>query len=269
MTRRPSANSAKLHLELAHALADQSAKAILPHFRKPIPVDNKAAGRDFDPVTQADQAAERAISRIISKRCPDHGIIGEEFGSVRPDARFQWVIDPIDGTRGFITGTPMWGTLIGLLDGGEPVLGVMNQPYTGERFWTDGAASFFKGPSGRAKRLSTRACKRTSDALVMTTNPELFAKGAEMDAFMRVRSETRMTRYGGDCYAYCMLASGFVDVIVETGLKTYDVAALIPIVENAGGRFTSWNGGPATNGGQIVASGDPALHERVLKLLNR
>jgi myo-inositol-1(or 4)-monophosphatase len=232
-------------------------------------VDNKAAGRDFDPVTLADQAAERAIARILSKRCPDHGIIGEEFGSVRPEARFQWVIDPIDGTRGFIMGTPMWGTLIGLLEDGEPVLGIMNQPYTGERFWTDGVASFFKGPSGRAKRLATRPCKRMGDALVMTTNPELFAKGAEMDAFLRVRSETRMTRYGGDCYAYCMLASGFVDVIVETGLKTYDVAALIPIVENAGGRFTSWDGGPATDGGQIVACGDPALHDKVLKLLNR
>jgi myo-inositol-1(or 4)-monophosphatase len=269
VTRRPAAHSAKLHLELAHALADQSAKAILPHFRKAIPVDNKAVGRDFDPVTQADEAAERAIVRILSKRCPDHGIIGEEFGTVRPDARFQWVIDPIDGTRGFIMGTPMWGTLIGLLEDGDPILGIMNQPYTGERFWTDGVTSFFKGPSGRAKRLATRPCKRMGDALVMTTNPELFAKGAEMEAFVRVRSETRMTRYGGDCYAYCMLASGFVDVIVETGLKTYDVAALIPIVEKAGGRFTSWDGGPATDGGQIVASGDPALHERVLKLLNR
>ena len=217
MTRRPAAHSAKLHLELAHALADQSAKAILPHFRKVIPVDNKAAGRDFDPVTQADQAAERAIVRILSKLCPDHGIIGEEFGTVRPDARFQWVIDPIDGTRGFIMGTPMWGTLIGLLEDGEPILGIMNQPYTGERFWTDGVTSFFKGPSGRAKRLATRPCKRMGDALVMTTNPELFAKGAEMDAFLRVRSETRMTRYGGDGYAYCMLASGFVDVSGETG----------------------------------------------------
>jgi histidinol-phosphatase len=268
VTRRP-APSARLHLELAHALADQSAKAILPHFRKPIPVDNKAAGRDFDPVTQADQAAERAIVRLITKRCPDHGIVGEEFGIVRPDARLKWIIDPIDGTRGFIMGTPMWGTLIGLAEDDEPVLGVMNQPYTGERFWTDGTASFFKGPSGRARRLSTRPCKRVADALVMTTNPELFAKGAEMEAFLRVRSETRMTRYGGDCYAYCMLASGFVDVIVETGLKTYDVAALIPIVEKAGGRFTSWDGGPALQGGQIVASGDPALHDKVLKILNR
>ncbi len=269
MTRRPAAPSAKPLIDLAHTLADQSAKAILPHFRKPIAVDNKAAGRDFDPVTLADQAAERAISRIISKRCPDHGIIGEEFGTVRPEARFQWVIDPIDGTRGFIMGTPMWGTLIGLLEDGEPILGVMNQPYTGERFWSDGSASFFKGASGRAKRLSTRACRRTADALVMTTNPELFAAGAETEAFLRVKSETRMTRYGGDCYAYCMLASGFVDVIVETGLKTYDVAALIPIVEKAGGRFTSWDGGPATQGGQIVASGDPALHERILKIINR
>jgi len=265
----PSASRFKDLLALAHVLADGSGAVILPHFRKPIAVANKAGAQAFDPVTKADQAAERAIARVIRAREPEHGIVGEEFGSERDAAAFQWVIDPIDGTRSFITGTPMWGTLIGLLHQGEPVLGLMDQPFTGERYWSERTAAYARAGAGKARRIRTRACARTADALMMTTSPELFARGAEADGFARVKREVRMTRYGGDCYAYCLLAQGFVDVIVETGLKSYDVVALIPIVERAGGRMTTWDGHPATSGGRIVASGDPALHERVLKLLNR
>lgn len=256
-------------LALAHDLADRSGDVIRPQFRRPIAVANKAGANAFDPVTKADQGAERAIARLIRARAPEHGLIGEEYGSVRPDAAFQWVIDPIDGTRSFITGSPMWGTLIGLLHDGAPVLGLMDQPFTGERFWSGEAAGYRREAGGTPRRMRTRACGRVQDALVMTTSPDMFEPGAEAEGFARVRRDARMTRYGGDCYAYCLLASGFVDLVIEAGLKSYDIVALIPIVERAGGRVTTWDGRPATHGGRIVASGDPALHERVLKLLNR
>lgn len=256
-------------LNLAHDLADQSGAIIRPQFRRPIAVANKAGVDAFDPVTKADRSAERIIAREIRARVPEHGIVGEEYGAVRTEAPFQWVIDPIDGTRSFITGTPMWGTLIGLLHQGDPVLGLMNQPFTGERFWSAEKVAYAREAGGKPRRIRTRACPRIADALMMTTSPELFASGVEADGFARVRQSVRMTRYGGDCYAYCLLASGFVDLVIETGLKSYDVVALIPIVERAGGRMTTWDGGAATSGGRIVASGDPALHDRVLKLLNR
>mgnify|MGYP001049080950 FL=1 len=256
-------------LALAHELADRSGAVIRPHFRRPIAVANKAGVNAFDPVTKADQAAERAIARLIRQRVPTHGLVGEEFGRERADAPFQWVVDPIDGTRSFITGTPMWGTLLGLLHEGTPVLGLMDQPFTGERFWSGESASYAREAGGKARRIRTRACPRVADALIMTTSPDLFAPGAETDGFLRVKRETRMTRYGGDCYAYCLLAAGFVDLVVEADLKSYDIVALIPIVERAGGRVTTWDGRPATDGGRIVASGDPALHDKVLRLLNR
>ncbi len=256
-------------LALAHDLADRSGEIIRPHFRRPIEVANKAGAAAFDPVTKADKGAERAIVRLLRSRAPEHGIVGEEYGSQRPDAALQWVIDPIDGTRSFITGTPMWGTLIGLLHHGTPVLGLMDQPFTGERFWSEAKASFRREAGGKARRMRTRPCARIADALIMTTSPDLFEAGTEIDTFERVRRAARMTRYGGDCYAYCLLAAGFVDLVIEAGLKSYDVVALIPLVERAGGRVTTWDGRPATDGGRIVASGDPALHDKVLKLLNR
>ncbi|AHB49463.1 inositol monophosphatase [Hyphomicrobium nitrativorans NL23] len=256
-------------LVLAHDLADRSRAVIRPYFRKRLDVADKGGPKGFDPVTKADQAAERAITRLIRERAPDHGVIGEEYGAQRPDAAYQWVVDPIDGTRSFITGVPMWGTLIGLLHEGEPVLGVMDQPFTGERFWSGKRGSHLQEAGGRARRIRTRACPRVKDAVLMTTSPDLLEPGAETEAFLRVKKDARMTRFGGDCYAYCMLAAGFVDVVVEAGLKSYDIAALIPIVERAGGRMTTWDGRPATEGGRIVAVGDPALHEKVMKLLNR
>jgi myo-inositol-1(or 4)-monophosphatase len=254
-------------LNLAHTLADHAGRAILPHFRTSPPVDNKGARGAFDPVTAADRAAERAICRLVAKAFPDHGVIGEEFGAQAPDARFRWIIDPIDGTRGFIAGTPMWGTLIGLVDGERPVLGLMDQPFTRERFWSASTSSYARRADGRARRLATRACPRLEDAILMTTAPELFAPGREQDTFARARDATCMVRYGGDCYAYCLLACGCVDLVIEAGLEPYDIVALIPIIERAGGRVTTWDGEPATAGGRVVASGDPRLHDRALKLL--
>jgi myo-inositol-1(or 4)-monophosphatase len=264
----PTGSQFKSFLALAHALADRSGDVIRPQFRRPIAVDNKAGAGAFDPVTKADRAAERAIARMIREQVPEHGLIGEELGAERSGATFQWVVDPIDGTRAFITGAPMWGTLIGLMHRGEPVLGLMDQPYTGERFWSERDGAKARDASGRVRRLRTRACARVGDAMMMTTSPDLFQDKAEADGFARVKREVRMTRYGGDCYAYCLLAAGFVDLVVEAGLKCYDVVALIPIIERAGGRITTWDGKPATDGGRIVAAGDPTLHQRALSLLN-
>lgn len=253
----------------AHQLADASGVAIRPHFRKRLAVANKAAAGGYDPVTVADRQAERVITRLVRERYPDHGLEGEEFGLIAADANWRWIIDPIDGTRAFVTGMPTWGTLIGLTAGGAPMLGVMDQPFTGERFWSEGKAAWFRGPDGERRRIKTRACASLEDAVLTTTHPELFGAGHEMRRFLKVKERVRMCRYGGDCYSYCMLAAGHIDLVVEAGLKSYDVAALIPIVERAGGLMTTWDGGPAAGGGRVVASGDARIHEAALALLGR
>jgi myo-inositol-1(or 4)-monophosphatase len=186
---------------------------------------------------------------------------------MREGARLRWVIDPIDGTRAFIMGYPLWGTLIGLLDAEKPVLGVMDQPFTGERFWSGANAAYFRAVDGKARRLKTRACPRLADAILSTTHPDLFETGGEKEAFARLKERARMTRYGGDCYAYCLLASGFIDIVVEAGLKAHDVVALIPIIERAGGCISTWTGEPAAAGGRIVAAGDARMHEQALAIL--
>jgi myo-inositol-1(or 4)-monophosphatase len=254
-------------LGFAHELADKSRKATLAHFRTSLAVDNKASGAAFDPVTAADKAAERIISDLVRERYPDHGFLGEEHGTHNEKARLQWVIDPIDGTRAFIMGTPMWGTLIGLVEDGRPVLGIMDQPYMRERFWSGEVHAHLGTGDGKIVNLATRDCARIEDAVFSTTSPEMFSVGAELEAFQRLRSRARMTRYGGDCYAYAMLAAGFVDLVVESGLKPFDVIALIPIVERAGGRMTTWDGKPATSGDRIIAAGDPRVHEAAMRVL--
>jgi myo-inositol-1(or 4)-monophosphatase len=257
-------------LDSAHALADASGRAILPYFRKPIAVEDKSrGGRAFDPVTAADKAAERAIRRSLAVRHPDHGILGEEFGTDESTSPFTWVIDPIDGTKAFLTGAPLWGTLIGLEHERRAVLGLMDQPFTGERIWSDAKGTSWRGRSGRAKRIRTRACPRLADAVLATTSPDLLASGREQDVFGALKSRVRFTRYGGDCYGYCLLAAGHIDIIVECGLKPYDIVALVPIIERAGGRVTTWDGGPAEQGGRIIAAGDPRLHEAALEMMAR
>ena len=250
--------------EFLDRLADAAAGAIMPHFRTRFVVEHKG-GDGFDPVTVADRAAEEAMRRLISATFPDHGIVGEEFPSERADAENVWVLDPIDGTRAFISGLPLWGTLIGLLSGGKPVLGMMAQPFTGERYAGDGTKAWYAGPGG-AKTLATRRCDRLADATLFTTSPFLF-DAVELPAYRRVEAAARLTRYGCDCYAYAMLAAGHADVVVEAGLKPYDIVALIPVIEGAGGVVTTWDGGSAANGGRIVATGDPRLHEAVLREL--
>lgn len=250
-------------------LATQSGAAILPFFRAHFGMDDKASGsgRGFDPVTEADRAAESAMRRMIRATFPTHGILGEEFGSEQIDAECIWVLDPIDGTRAFISGLPTWGTLIGLMHNGQAVRGLMHQPYLGERFLGDGRSATIRTAKGERK-LRTRRTEKLADALLSTTDPRLFAEGDERERFLAVESRVRMSRYGADCYAYCMLAAGQIDLVVETGLQPYDIVALIPIVEGAGGIVTSWDGGPAVKGGRVVAAGDRRLHEAALAFLN-
>jgi myo-inositol-1(or 4)-monophosphatase len=255
-------------LDFAHELADASGAAIRPYFRQPLDVANKDARGGYDPVTAADKAAEQVIARAVAARWPDHGFIGEEHGTQRPDARLRWVVDPIDGTRAFIMGWPMWGTLIGLLDGATPILGLMDQPFTRERFWAARDASYMRTVDGGDRSIAARPCARLEDAVLSTTHPDLF-DGEEIERFGRLKSSVRMTRFGGDCYGYCLLAAGFVDLVVEAGLKPYDIVALIPLIERAGGRISTWDGKPATSGGRIVAAGDPRVHEQAMAILAR
>jgi myo-inositol-1(or 4)-monophosphatase len=245
-------------------LADTAAEAIMPHFRAKTEVVNKGAAH-FDPVTVADRDAEAAMRRLIAGTYPDHGIVGEEYGPEREDADFVWVLDPIDGTRSFITGLPVWGTLIGLMAEGRPVLGMMAQPFTGERFAGDGRRAWYSGPGGR-KALSTRPAAALAESALFTTSPYLFSP-AEGEAYRRVEGAVRLARYGCDCYAYCMVAAGQADIVIEAGLQSYDVVALIPLVEGAGGRLTGWDGSSAARGGRVCATGDPQLHEVVLAKL--
>jgi myo-inositol-1(or 4)-monophosphatase len=246
-------------------LADAAADAVLPFFRTAIGMENKSRGGPFDPVTAADHAGEAALRQLIRGTFPTHGIIGEEFGSEGTDADYVWVLDPIDGTRAFVCGMPAWGTLIGLLHDGRPAYGMMSQPFIRERFHGDGGSARYRGPNGE-RRLATRPCARLADAVLATTSPRMFT-AAEGAAFEAVEAEARLTRFGGDCYAYCMLAAGHIDLVIEAGLKPYDIVALIPIVEGAGGIVTTWRGEPATAGGRIVAAGDPAVHAAALERL--
>jgi myo-inositol-1(or 4)-monophosphatase len=245
-------------------LASVSGHTILPFFRTALAVENKKAG-GFDPVTAADRAAEQAMRALISRTFPDHGILGEEYGAERTDAEYVWVLDPIDGTKSFISGMPAWGTLIGLMRFGEPVFGMMHQPFIGERFTGDGGAARYRGPAGD-RDLRVRACESLSDALLYTTSP-LLMNEADRATFRTVENAAKLSRYGGDCYAYCMLAAGQIDLIIETEINPYDIVALIPIVTGAGGIITTWENEPAQAGGRIVVAGDERVHRQAREML--
>jgi len=246
-------------------LASVSGETILPFFRTALTVEDKSRSGSFDPVTAADHAAETAMRTLIRRTFPDHGIIGEEYGGERADAEYVWVLDPIDGTKSFISGMPAWGTLIGLLRSGEPVFGMMSQPFTRERFSGGGGAARYRGPAGE-RDLRARPCARLSEAVLFTTSPRLM-NDADRNSFGRVEDAVRLSRYGGDCYAYCMLAAGHVDLVIETELKPYDVLPLVPIIAGAGGMITSWEGGAPHAGGRVIAAGDKRMHKAAIELL--
>ncbi|SOB78958.1 histidinol-phosphatase, inositol monophosphatase family [Sphingomonas guangdongensis] len=248
-------------LALAHALADAAGAAIRPLFRAEFGLEMKG---DDSPVTRADREAESAMRRLLAAERPRDGVHGEEEGTSEGTSGRQWVLDPIDGTRAFIAGRPIFGTLIALMDGGFPVLGIIDQPILRER-WV--------GMAGRATELNgqparTRACRELKDALLATTSPALFADD-ELHAFEHLDAAVRSTVLGGDCYNYACLASGHLDVVVESGLKLHDFAALVPVVEGAGGVMCDWAGDPLHAGsvGQVIAAGDAARVEDILDAL--
>lgn len=251
-------------------LTQVAGEAILPFFRTAVGLQDKGRPGAFDPVTEADRAAEIAMRRRIRSTFPAHGIIGEEFEDHEPDAEFVWVLDPIDGTKAFIAGLPTWGVLVALEHRGVPVYGAMAQPFTRERFFGDGARATWFGVNAHgtsvSQSLRCRSCDQIATATLMTTSP-LLMEGSDRAAFDRLAEIARLTRFGGDCYAYCMLAAGHVDLVVESGLKPYDIAALIPIIQGAGGVVTSWTGGDAAGGGAVVAAGDPRIHAEALAIL--
>ena len=259
-------------IEVAHKLADAAGQVILPYFRSTdLDAENKLSD-GFDPVTVADRAAEEAMRDLLAQLRPKDGILGEEFPAKMGTSGRTWVLDPIDGTRGFISGTPTWGVLIALSEGEGPILGVIDQPYTAERF--SGSAgqgdravlAEMTGPLGR-RGLRTRSTRDLAEAILFTTFPEI-GSAAERAAFDQVAAEVKLTRYGMDCYAYALLAAGQVDLVIEAGLNAYDIQAPIAVIQAAGGVVTDWQGGPVHEGGRALAAATPELHAAALRLLN-
>ena len=250
------------YLTLAADLADAAGAAIRPHFRTALTIDDKP---DLTPVTAADRAAELAMRRLIEGRFPDHGIVGEEFGQIREDAEFVWVLDPIDGTKSFISGVPLFGTLIALTQAGRPVLGVIDQPILRER-WI--------GAAGRPSTLNgapirCRVCPGLASATLFATTPDMF-RGSDAASFARVSAAAKLTRFGTDCYAYGLVAAGFIDLVLEASLKPYDFCAVVPIVEGAGGVATDWRGAKLglASDGRVLVAGDRRAHKAALAFLD-
>jgi len=248
-------------------LAREAARVTLPFFRSDLGHEDKGGAAGFDPVTEADRQAEAAIRRLIAARYPDHGVIGEEYGEDRPDAEHVWVLDPIDGTRAFISGLPLWTTLIALRAEGRPSVGVIAQPYLDE--------IFLGGPNGALllrgeteTPLAVRACAHLTDAVISTTDPDIF-NGAERGAWTQVRAAARLARLGCDAYAYAMVAAGKMDLVAEASLKSWDWSALVPVIEAAGGQVVNWRGDTPDDSGQILAVGDPRLIDQALVTLKR
>ncbi len=258
----------KLRAELmaiANALADAARPATLAHFRKPaLRAENKSA-TGFDPVTNADRAAESAMRDILARKRPMDGILGEEFGPVASRSGLTWVLDPIDGTRGFISGTPTWGVLIAVNAGAGPIFGMIDQPHIGERFIGGFGVSELRDARG-VHALGVRRIPALGEAVIFSTFPEI-GTHAEQAVFQRLADRCRLTRYGMDCYAYALLAAGQIDLVVEAGLSPYDIQAPIAVIEAAGGVVTNWRGGPAHDGGQVLAAGSRELHRAALEIL--
>jgi histidinol phosphatase-like enzyme (inositol monophosphatase family) len=255
-------------LQLAHVLADAARETILPYFRRTgLGLENKDL-KGFDPVTAADRAAEQAMRDLLRQHRPDDGVWGEEFGRVDGISGRQWVLDPIDGTRAFISGTPTWGVLIALAaDDGPPLLGLIDQPYTGERFTGGPDTAEMVGPLGK-RPLATNSTSALHEAILFTTFPEV-GSPAERAGFDAVARMVRLTRYGMDCYAYALLASGHIDLVIEAGLNAYDIQAPIAVIEAAGGIVTDWQGNSAHRGGRVLAAANADLHALALDILKQ
>ena len=248
-------------VELANALADAARPIAARYFRTPVAIDDKT---DNSPVTIADREAETAMRDLLTHHVPEHGVFGEEHGAVRTDAEYVWVLDPIDGTKAFITGLPIFGTLVALLHRGKPVLGIIDQPILKERWLgVDGQRSTFDG-----QPISVRACPSLDRAYMYSTAPIMFP-GAYEKPHEKLKKKVKLFRWGGDCYAYGLLASGHVDLVVEASLKLYDFAALVPVIKGAGGLITDWRGGELdmNSDGSVLAAGDATVHRAAIEVL--
>lgn len=250
-------------LAFANALADAAGAVVRRHFRRPGAIDHKdSSAPRAQPVTAADREAEAAMRALIAERYPDHGILGEEGGASRPEAPWRWVLDPIDGTRAFVAGFPLFGALIGLTFEGRPVLGIVDQPILGERF-----AGSPEGATLNGAPIAARACAGLDAAVTAATDPAMFRTAAEAAAWARIRARAAAVQLGGNCYAYAMLAAGRLDLVVEADLKPWDVCALEPLVAASGGVIAAWDGGPAHAAERIVACGDRRVYDEVAPLL--
>ncbi|WP_149140785.1 histidinol-phosphatase [Gemmobacter caeruleus] len=264
MTRYSDAVQREL-IEVAHALADTAREATLQHFRsRDLTAENKEAQR-FDPVTVADRLSEQRMRAILAERRPQDGILGEEMGALAGQSGLTWVLDPIDGTRSYLCGTPTWGVLISVADETGPIYGLIDQPYIGERFEGGFGRATMQGPHW-ARGLQVRPARPLAEAILMSTFPEV-GTPEEGAAFQRLSRQCRLTRYGTDCYAYALLAAGHIDLVVEAGLQAYDVQAPIAVIEAAGGIVTDWQGRPAHQGGRVVAASCAELHAQALAAL--
>lgn len=251
-------------IQAAEAAADIAASVVRPHFRAGVQVDQKS---DDSPVTIADRAAELAMKETLGQMFPDHAMSGEEFGTLNPGGRYRWVLDPIDGTRAFLTGRPQFGTLVALLEDEVPILGLIDQPITGERWiGARGRVTVFRGAFGRA---GCRPCASLAQAELSTTSPAIY--GDDLPAWERLRDRVKRTTYGGDCYAYGLVALGQIDIIAEAGMQLWDWAALVPVIEGAGGAVTDWQGAALRpdGDGRVLAVGDPALLGAAISALAR
>ncbi len=249
----------------AHALADAAGVQTLRYFRREVETANKGhAG--FDPVTEGDRAAERAMRAVLAERRPGDGILGEEYGTLAGTTGLTWVLDPIDGTRAYLAGAPTWGTLIAVSDSTGPILGLIDQPHIGERFSGGPGGAVLIGRDER-RLLSCRSARPLDQAIVMTTFPEV-GTPAEGAAFARVAARAKLTRYGLDCYAYALLALGQIDLVIEAGLQPYDIHGPMAVVQRAGGIVTDWRGGPAKDGGRVIAAANAGIHAEALEILS-
>jgi len=257
-------------LETGLRAVDRGGEAALAHFRRrDLVTGNKADGADFDPVTAGDRACESAIRAVLAAERPDDAILGEEEAPRDGTSGLTWVIDPIDGTRAYLSGLPTWGVLVALDDGASGRIGIVDQPFTGERFvgLMGSGARAWLSHRGAETSIAVRRCADLAAATLFTTAPEMF-EGTDRAAFEAVRAKARLTRYGIDCYAYALLAMGHIDLVIEAGLARYDIAAPAALVEAAGGIVTDWAGGDARHGGRVIAAGDARVHAEALALLS-
>ena len=253
---------------VAHAMADAACAAIMPHFRALSNYENKESDGDFDPVTDADKAAERAMRAVLAELRPDDAIHGEEYGLQNGTTGWTWVLDPIDGTRAFVAGLPVWTTLIGLVDReGDAIVGVIDQPVLEERYFGGPDGSFLRA-KGRDTQINVSSCEDLREAVIATTDPFIMT-APEQGAWTHLRQTARITRYGLDAYAYARLAAGTIDLVAESGLAPYDAAALIPVVRGAGGLACDWRGAPAKPGGQLVCAAHQSILDQALISLRR